>query len=86
MSTWSGTQRSGGHVVGALDHTSGGSTEWRHVVNMHDWVFDDAGGVTRTAVGFYAMLIGSDRYVVEVGDTNTAGVAQAGVVKNVTAC
>ena len=86
MATWSGTQRSGGHVIAGLDHTDGGSTEWKHVVNRFDWVFDDDGGVTRTAVGFYAMLIGGARYVVEVGDTNTAGVAQAGVVKDVTAC
>ena len=86
MSSWSGTARSGGHVIAALDHTSGGGTEWEHVVNRFDWVFDDAGGVTRTAVGFYTVLINSTKYVVEVGDTNTAGVAQAGVVKDITAC
>jgi hypothetical protein len=85
MSSWSGTARSGGHVISALDADSAGSTEWKGVVNRFDWVFTDSGGGTRVPVGFYAIDIGGTVYVVEVGDTNTAGIAQAGVVKDITA-
>ena len=79
------TPRDGGHVISALNHNSAGSTKWNGVVNRFDWVFTDHGGVTKVPVGFYAILIGSTVYAVEVGDTNTAGVAQAGVVKDITA-
>jgi len=85
IASWSGTARSGGHVISALNVDSAGSTEWKGVVNRFDWVFTDNGGVTRVPVGFYAIDIGGTVYVVEVGDTNTAGIAQAGVVKDVTA-
>jgi hypothetical protein len=75
----------GGNVIAALNVNSAGGTVWEGVVNRFDWVFTDNGGVTRVPVGFYAISIGGTVYVVEVGDTNTAGVAQPGVVKDITA-
>jgi hypothetical protein len=75
----------GGHVITALNVNSAGGTVWEGVVNRFDWVFTDNGGVNRVPVGFYAISIGGTVYVVEVGDTNTAGVAQPGVVKDITA-
>ena len=54
----------GGHIykdnggnVQALAHNAAGNTNYKGVVNIHDWVFFDPLGINRMTVGWYAYRI-----------------------------
>jgi len=82
----------GGHVLN-LSATAASGDDYEGVVNNNDWVFDDANGANRTAVGYYAIRINTTNYVVYVGahrhsyitGNSSTNIPTAGIVKTIAA-